>query len=71
MYENIRTYQQAQEIWDGVDLMTEEGKPLSKYIEEGKLEEKLNTARNLKSAGVHLNIIAQATGLTLKEIEVL
>ena len=73
MYENIRTYQQAQEIFEGYVMMTEEGKPLSKYIEESKLEGKLEAirinAKNFKKLGVDTKIIHQATGLSIKEIK--
>ena len=37
--------------------------------EEGRLEERLSNARNFKKMGVSPDIIAQATGLSLEEIE--
>ena len=57
--------------------MRDTGKTLEDFVTEakrkgklkGEIKGKLNTAQNLKSAGVHHNIIAQATGLTLKKIE--
>ena len=38
---------------------------------EGKREESLNIARNLKYKGISLEIIADATGLSIQEIEAL
>ena len=39
--------------------------------EEGRAEERLAVAKNLKSLGISFADIAKATGLTLKEIEAL
>ena len=36
---------------------------------EGEYEEKIRTARNLKSYGIDIQIISQVTGLSIKEIE--
>jgi len=36
---------------------------------QGTKEEKLRTAANLKQLGVSIEIIAQATGLSVEEIE--
>ena len=36
---------------------------------EGEYEEKIRTARNLKSYGIDIQIINQVTGLSIKEIE--
>ena len=38
-------------------------------IEQGRMEERLSTARNLKNLGIAPDTIAQATGLSLEEIE--
>lgn len=38
-------------------------------IKKGRAEEKLANARNCKLLGVPLEIISQATGLTIEEIE--
>ena len=38
-------------------------------LEKGREEEKLRTAANFKKLGVSIEIIAQATGLTIEEIE--
>ena len=54
------------EAWDkGLLKGREEGR------EEGTYTEKLRTAANLKRLGVSTEVIAQATGLSVKEIEVL
>ena len=37
--------------------------------EEGRMEEKRSIARNLKSMGLSVQQISQASGLTLEEIE--
>ena len=37
--------------------------------EEGRMEEKRSIARNLKSMGLSIQQISQASGLTLEEIE--
>ena len=38
-------------------------------VEQGRMEERLSTARNLKNLGIAPDTIAQATGLSLEEIE--
>jgi predicted transposase/invertase (TIGR01784 family) len=38
-------------------------------IEEGKQQEKINVARNLKQKGTELDTITEVTGLSRKEIE--
>ena len=38
-------------------------------LEQGRMEERLSTARNLKKLGIAPDTIAQATGLGLEEIE--
>ena len=38
-------------------------------MEKGRKEEKFEIARNLKAAGVAVDIIVQTTGLTAKEIK--
>ncbi len=38
-------------------------------LEQGRMEERLSTARNLKKLGIASDTIAQATGLSLEEIE--
>ena len=45
----------------------EEG--LNQGREEGTHEEKLRTAANFKKLGVSIEVIAQATGLSVEEIE--
>jgi len=54
-YENVLAYavQEAEE----------------KGIEKGKLEEKLETARNLKAMSVSVEVISKGTGLSIEEIE--
>ena len=42
---------------------------LAEGEEKGRAEERLQNARNLKSLGVAAGIIAQATGLTVEEVE--
>ena len=44
-------------------------KGLNQGREEGTQEEKLRTAANLKQLGVSIEVIAQATGLSVEEIE--
>jgi len=57
-----------QEAWEeGHHKGREEG--LFKGREEGTQEEKLRTAANFKKLGVSIEIIAQATGLSVVEIE--
>ncbi len=48
------------------DQGKEEGEKIG--FEKGELKGKQETARNLKSLGVDINTIAQATGLTIEEI---
>ena len=58
----------AKEVWQ--EEAREEG--LAKGLEKGREEanqEKLQTAANLKKLGVSVEIIAQATGLSVKEID--
>ena len=38
------------------------------YKEEGKKEEKINTAKNMLKMGLDNEIISKATGLSIKEI---
>ena len=38
-------------------------------LEQGRMEERLSTARNLKKLGIAPDTIVQATGLRLEEIE--
>ena len=42
---------------------------MEKGMEKGREEEKLEIARNLKTMGLPSESIAQATGLTIEEIE--
>ena len=58
-----------EDIRESFFKMCDTGKTLKDFITEGEHEGILKTARNFKSAGINHNIIAQATGLTLKEIE--
>jgi len=37
--------------------------------QEGKHEEAMNIARNLKAKGLSVNLIAETTGLSIEEIE--
>ena len=55
----------------GMEKGLEKGmeKGMEKGIEKGKKENALMTARNLKSMNMDANMIAQATGLTLEEVE--
>jgi predicted transposase YdaD len=54
---------------EGIALGEERGIALGK--QEGKQEEKRETARNLLSMGLSLDQIANATGLSIEEIEAL
>ena len=54
-------------IEEGKQIGIEEGKQIG--IEEGKQHERLKNAANMKKLGIAPELIAQATGLTLKEIE--
>jgi len=70
--------EKAKEVWyeegleDGLEKGREEG--MEKGLEKGREEvrkEKLQSAANFKKLGVSKEIISQATGLTVKEIEAL
>ena len=55
---------------EGLEQGREEGR--AEGLEQGRMEERLSTARNLKKlgiAGIAPDTIAQATGLSLEEIE--
>ena len=52
---------------EGLEQGREEGR--AEGLEQGRMEERLSTARNLKKLGIALDTIAQATGLSLEEIE--
>ena len=54
-------------IEEGKQIGIAEGKQIG--IEEGKQHERLKNAANMKKLGIAPELIAQATGLTLKEIE--
>jgi predicted transposase/invertase (TIGR01784 family) len=58
-------------LQEGLEKGLQEGieKGLQEGIEKGRKEALLVTARNLKSAGVATNLIVQATGLSVEEIE--
>jgi predicted transposase/invertase (TIGR01784 family) len=43
----------------------------AKGLTKGKAEERTAIARNLKTAGLPLDIIARSTGLSLKEVDAL
>jgi predicted transposase/invertase (TIGR01784 family) len=43
-------------------------KGIQQGMQQGKLEEKLQIARNLKASGVSMDIIKQSTNLTEEEI---
>ena len=66
-----RIYLHNQAVKEGLEIGIEQG--LEQGREEGKLEgiekEKLETVRRLKSQGIDSNIIAQATLLSIEEIE--
>ena len=40
-------------------------------VREGRAEEKIETARKLKQAGVDITIICQCTGLSVEEVQAL
>ena len=44
---------------------------MAKGIEEGRADERLRNARNLKQLGVSVEVIAQATGVSTEEIQAL
>ena len=46
-------------------------KGVAEGIEQGRDEEKLEIARNLKDAALPVDIIAKSTGLTVAEVEAL
>ena len=50
-------------------IRTGREKGLKEGREEGRMEEKRSIARNLKSMGLSIQQISQASGLTLEEIE--
>ena len=61
-----------------VDTLWKEEKPMllaslerfqKKAIEDGKIEGKIETARNLKAMGLDVNLIAQGVGLPVEEVE--
>ena len=52
---------------EGLEKGRAEG--LEKGLEKGRSEEKLEIAKNLKSMGLSLEAIKQATGLSTEEIE--
>lgn len=66
MYSVIQTAENK-----GLKRGREEGRAESETIgiKKGRAEEKLANARNCKLLGVPLEIISQATGLTIEEIE--
>jgi predicted transposase/invertase (TIGR01784 family) len=41
---------------------------LEKAVEDGKIEEKIEIAKNMKSLGIANDIIAQSTGLSIAQI---
>lgn len=57
----------AEGLAEGLEQGREEGR--AEGIEQGRMEERLSTARNLKKLGIAPDTIAQATGLSLEEIE--
>jgi predicted transposase/invertase (TIGR01784 family) len=46
-----------------------EANTLKKHEEKARAEEKTDIARNLLASNVSVSVIAQATGLTIEEIE--
>ena len=52
---------------EGLEEGIEQG--LKEGIEQGKQQEKINIARTFKHKGIDIETIAEATGLTIKEIE--
>ena len=76
-----RTYAREQGLKEGIQQGIQEGKleglqqgkleGLQQEKQEGKLEAKLETAANMKKMGLPLEIILQATGLTLEQVEAL
>jgi len=52
---------------EGLEQGRAEGR--AEGLEQGRMEERLSTARNLKKLGIAPDTIAQATGLSLEEIE--
>ena len=61
--EELRTYDQT-EKYEGSYIAS-----MAQKFDEGKAEGKLEIAWNLLASNVSVNVIAQATGLTIKEIE--
>ena len=67
---DITTISEAQYsagVEQGKSLGLAEGKSLG--LAEGSLQAKLETARNLRTMGLSIENIAQATGLTIQEVE--
>ncbi len=46
-------------------------KGIKKGIEKGKLEAKIETALRLKELGVEINVISEATRISIKELELI
>jgi len=63
------TKQEAFEFEESLKEFRDYINTLNTRYEEGKLEEKLSNAQNLKNLGVSYDIISKATGLSIEEIE--
>ncbi len=63
----VKEMNTARDIRNQIDYARECGIEQGKA--EGKAEEKLTIARNLKQMGVDSAVIAESTGLTVEEIE--
>lgn len=64
--ERLEAYKRKLAIWDynvSINEATDNGK------KEGKKEEKLEIAKNLKKQGIEIEIIIKATGLSREEVE--
>jgi len=64
--ERWQYFESQKEYWDNYSIMTT---ALNKGRAEGRAEEKLENARNLKANGVSIELIAKSLGLTEEEVE--
>jgi predicted transposase/invertase (TIGR01784 family) len=64
--ERRQYFESQKEYWDNYSIMTT---ALNKGRAEGRAEEKLENARNLKANGVSIELIAKSLGLAEEEVE--
>lgn len=63
------SFKDRKAIFDRLERIASQANLSKEEREEGRIEEKLQNARNLKGLGVSTEIIMKATGLTAEEIE--